>query len=330
MRVYDRTASRATTRATDTRKEVQLGARATTTTHRAVGAGLAALGAFSFGCTVALSRAVARANLPSSGVLGIRFATAAILLWILLAAARAPMRPVKGERLAAFALGAVLYAVEATFFYLALQRGTAAAVTLLFYSYPAMVTLIEAAGGRARVRARTVVALAMSTLGAALLIASRDRLSISGAGVGFAMAAAFTFGLYLLAGDRTVRRSDPRATAAFVAAGTGASNLVWAIATSNLHIPLRWLPLVLANGVATAAAFAFVFAALRRLRAADTSVILTLEAFWAGVLAWAFLGESVGPIQALGGAAVLAAVVVIALGPSSEAPGPAQGVVDAP
>lgn len=51
-------------------------------------------------------------------------------------------------------------------------------------------------------------------------------------------------------------------------------------------------------------------------RATDTAVILTLEAFRAGVLAWIFLGEAIRPIQALGGAAILAAVVLIALGPS--------------
>ncbi|MBI4729008.1 MAG: DMT family transporter [Acidobacteria bacterium] len=297
---------------------------------RATGAALAAAGALSFGTTVALSRALARAGLPPSGVLGIRFGVAAILLWVLLAAARRPLAPAPGERLAAFALGAVLYAVEATFFYLALRRGSAAAVALLFYSYPAMVTVAEAIAGARGIGRRTIGALALSTLGAALVVGPGDRLAISGAGVGFAMAAALTFAVYLMAGARLTARSDPRASAAMVAAGTAASNLVWAALVSRAGVPLRFLPLVVANGLATAAAFALVFAALRRLRAADTSVILTLEALWAGLMAWIFLGEAVGPLQAAGGAAILSAAVLIATRPPQTPSATERGAADAP
>lgn len=305
--------------------------RSSTGGRRFGSAALAAGGALSFGATVALSRAVARAQLPPSGVLGIRFATAAVTLWVLLRVLRAPLLPAPGERVASFGLGAIVYSIEATFFYLALQHGSAAAVTLLFYSYPALVTVAEALTGARRVGRRTIFALLLSTSGAALVISSRDQLTITGAGVLFALSAAVTFGGYLMAGDRLTRRSDPRAVGAMVAAGVAVTQLLWAGATSNLDVPARYLGIVLANGVATASAFALVFAALRRLRAADTSVILTLEAFWAGLLSWVFLGESISPIQAAGGVAILAAVTIIATSNEEKVPGPTEmGVVDTP
>ncbi|MFA5889841.1 MAG: DMT family transporter [Actinomycetota bacterium] len=299
--------------------------------NRAVSAGLAAGGALSFGATVALSRALARAQLPPSGVLGIRFATAALVLWALLWLLRAPLLPAPGERVATFGLGAVVYSIEATFFYLALQHGSAAAVTLLFYSYPALVTVTEALTGARKVGRRTLGALALSTSGAALVIASRDHLTISGAGVAFALCAALTFGGYLMAGDRLTRRSDPRAVGALVAAGVAVTQLLYAFGSSSFDVPARYLGIVLANGVATASAFALVFAALRRLRAADTAVILTLEAFWAGLLSWVFLGESIRPMQAVGGVAVLAAVAIIAISSEKGTTGASEiGVVDTP
>ena len=54
---------------------------------------------------------------------------------------------------------------------------------------------------------------------------------------------------------------------------------------------------------------------LRLLRSQRTSVLLTLEAVFAIVLAAIFLGEGLGAVQALGGAAVLAGAVIISLTP---------------
>ncbi len=69
--------------------------------------GLAALGAFCFGCTILFSRAVARDGVPPSVALGIRFGCAGLLLLAALAIMRRPLLPPVGERFAALALGLV-------------------------------------------------------------------------------------------------------------------------------------------------------------------------------------------------------------------------------
>jgi drug/metabolite transporter (DMT)-like permease len=60
------------------------------------------------------------------------------------------------------------------------------------------------------------------------------------------------------------------------------------------------------------------FAGLRRLGPAPTAVVMTLEALFAIVLSGLFLGESLGPLQIVGGVAILAATVLIGL--SQETP----------
>ncbi|MBV9255827.1 MAG: DMT family transporter, partial [Actinobacteria bacterium] len=62
---------------------------------------------------------------------------------------------------------------------------------------------------------------------------------------------------------------------------------------------------------ATASAFTFMFAGLRRIGPSRTSVIMTLEALCAVVLAAIFLGEELRPLQLVGGAGILAATVLI-------------------
>ena len=70
------------------------------------------------------------------------------------------------------------------------------------------------------------------------------------------------------------------------------------------------LPPLLANGVATATAFTLFFVAIGRLGASRTAVVMTIEAVSAVVLTALFLGETVQPLEALGGVAVLAGAAI--------------------
>jgi threonine/homoserine efflux transporter RhtA len=68
-----------------------------------------------------------------------------------------------------------------------------------------------------------------------------------------------------------------------------------------------------ANGFATATAFTLFFVAVGRIGASRTSVVMTLEAAFAVVLAALFLNESLRWLELVGGAAVLAGAAVAGL-----------------
>ena len=134
-----------------------------------------------------------------------------MLLLGLLAVRRRPCWPAPGERLAVFLLGAVGYAIESTFFFLALDRGTAAAVALLFYAYPAIVTLVELATGTARPSARLVGAIALSRRrGRSWSWPSGDDHITGGGGARPGAASALASPLYFLASHRFVRGTGRR------------------------------------------------------------------------------------------------------------------------
>ena len=77
-------------------------------------------------------------------------------------------------------------------------------------------------------------------------------------------------------------------------------------------MPAQQWTLLTTYGLFTAAAFTLTFAALARLGARHTSVVMTLEAVFTVALATLLLGEPLGPAQVAGGACVLAATVVVA------------------
>ncbi len=275
------------------------------------GVALVAAGASGYGVTIVLGRVLADAGIGAATALGIRFALAAAFLLAFAAVRRAPLLPARGERWRVFLLGAVGYATESTLFYMALERGTAASAALLFYAYPLMVTVAELALGWSRFRPRILVALAVSAAGTVLVVASGDELGISPAGMACALASAAAFGAHLLACTRLIHRSHQVARAAWVAVGASIASLSRGLATADLSSPAGHWPVLLLYGMATAVAFACMFAGLSRLGASRTAVVMTLEAFVAVTLAAAFLGESLVVAQVIGGTAIVAAAVVV-------------------
>lgn len=235
----------------------------------------------------------------------------AATLFLLLAVLRRPMLPAPGERLRALLLGAIGYAVESSLFYAAVERGTAAAVALLFYAYPAIVTLLELAARRVQPSLRLFAAMALSIVGTGLIVVTGGDVAISRGGIAFALGSASSFAIYLLVSASAVRRTDALVNGAWVAMGAALSLTTQGLVTGGLRDPGPDAWLMLANGVATAAAFALLFAALRRLGASRTAVVMTLEALSAVVLGGLLLDETLGLPQLVGGAGILAATVLI-------------------
>jgi drug/metabolite transporter (DMT)-like permease len=274
---------------------------------------LAAVGsATAFGVTIVVQRSLARSGLPVTAALGTRFGIAGLALLAFLAVRRAPLLPVRGERTRALLLGAVGYAGEAALFYLALARGSAAAVSLLFYAYPAIVTLLEVALRLRPPRLVTFGVVVLSTAGVMLIVVTGDRVSISPAGVAFSLAAATSFACYMLLSQRLVPSSPPAVVGAHVATGASLALLTVGLFTGKAGVPASDLPLLAVNGVATAVAFALLYTALAHLAAGAAAVVMTLEAFVAVALAAVALGERIRPLQLAGGALVVAAAVVVA------------------
>ena len=289
--------------------------------HRLTGVLCAVGSASAFGVTIVVQRELATRGLGVTTALGVRFTTAALVLLAALAVLRRGMLPAPGERVRAVLLGVVGYATEAGLFYLALQRGSAGAVALLFYAYPSLVAVIEAAAGWTPLTGRTLAALAASTAGAALVVVAGERVVISAAGVAFAVASAVCFAAYIICSDRLISRSSPATTSAAVAGGAGLALLTVGAATGSLELSSRDVPLLMVNAAATAAAFGLMYAALPRLGAGPAAVVMTLEAFVALMLAVPLLDETLRPVQLLGGAAIIGAAIVIA---RSKPEGPAR------
>ncbi|MBI4260673.1 MAG: EamA family transporter [Actinobacteria bacterium] len=280
-----------------------------------LGAGLLGLAAIQFGTVVVVGKVSTTIGLSTFWVLAVRFAIAALLLAIVLALLRQPLVAARGERIGLLLLGAIGYGVEATFFFLALDHGNASIVTLLFFTYPAIVSLAWMAMGRGSPGWLLGGALVAAISGAALVVASSGGLTIEPLGVVFALSAAVTFSGYLIGADHVLRRTGPLTSSMWVSGSAALGLAVWSLAGGDVTLlrgldqwgPVAWI------GVATAGAFVSLLAGLRILGPVRTAIIGATEPLAAAILAFVFLEERVTPLVAVGGALILAGAVAASL-----------------
>ncbi|MGH2636994.1 MAG: DMT family transporter [Actinomycetota bacterium] len=292
---------------------------ATPTTTRSrgdvVGGLLAAAASLQFGAIVVLGKDVLERGMTVESMLAYRFGVAAILLAVTLLVLRRPLIAASGERAGLAALAVFGYAIEATFFFTAARHGTAAAVTLLFFTYPVFVTLGAWVLGRGAPAGLTLFALACAVAGAAIVAGTGAGLAIETVGVVFALAAAVTYSAYLLGSDLVLRRTTPLTSALWVSAGASAGLFAFSTIAGRSTPPqvaADWLAIV-AMGIGTAGAFVCLLGALQRIGAVRTAIVSATEPLSAAFLGWVFLDESVSAGTAIGGVLILAGAVIASL-----------------
>jgi drug/metabolite transporter (DMT)-like permease len=283
--------------------------------HRdVVGGLLVALGALLFGSVVVLGRTDTVQAVPVNSLLAVRFGVATVILVAILAVLRQPLRPASGEWVRLVILGALGYAVESGLFFLALGQGTAATVTLLFYTYPVWVALLAAVLGLGVPGLLVGGSLLAAVAGSALVVGASGGLDITGAGIALALASAVTISWFLVGLELWVRRTPPLVASMWVAITASVAHAAVAL-IAGMSLPeegAAWLGAV-AMGLLTSGAFTLLFLGVRRLGAVRSSIVASLEPVMAAVLALVFLGEALRLGVIAGGVLILAGAVAASL-----------------
>jgi drug/metabolite transporter (DMT)-like permease len=156
--------------------------RAVTRRDELIGSGMTVGMALLFSSVVIFGKAILDGKLPFV-ILSIRFAGTAVVLGVLVRATGRPLMPEPGERRGLVLAGIFGYGTESAFYFSALNHGSAAAVTLLFYTYPVIVMLVSIAIDR-RAPARLLIgALVLSVVGSAIVVVGGSSVDIEMVGM---------------------------------------------------------------------------------------------------------------------------------------------------
>ncbi len=247
-------------------------------------------------------------------LIAFRFLVAAAGLWLLAALTGQAPWAIERRRAAVLALmGLSLYSLQAYSFIFALTALPASFVSLVLYSYPALVAVgARVAFGRAITRAHAAGLLA-SFAGVALLVGGTGHVALAPALL-FAALAPAVYTVYILAGDFVMRAAQPVAAACVVMSGAAVTFTVVGLASGQLRPPptLQALLLLVAIGVVpTLLPITLFLASLPRIGAGRAALLSTWEPVVTVVLAAALLGDRLSPAQLAGGGLVIAAVAAL-------------------
>lgn len=275
--------------------------------------------AAAFGAMAILARFAYASGVDTPTLLGLRFAIAAAAM-LSIARARDVTLP-RGSSLAGLVLlGALGYGGQAFSFFTALTLAPAGLVALLLYLHPALVALLATVFLHERLHAAKLVALALALVGTTLTVA--PALGTAGepgaagtvAGIGFAVAAAMFYSIYITVGAWLGRRASPLAMSTIVIT-SAASVFVAAAFIRGPQWPQTaagWIAVIAIALVSTVAAITLYFAGLERIGPTRASTLSTVEPLVTVTLAAILLGETIAPVQLAGGALILAAVLLLA------------------
>lgn len=215
-------------------------------------------------------------------------------------------------------LGVLGVAASNYFYYLAIQRTNVATAIVVQYTAPIWVLIYAVVRGQQKPTLQRLTAVALAVAGIALVIQilGRGQLKLDRVGLSAALVAALSFAFYNVAGHDVLARLS-RWTVLFYTTLT--ASLFWILVNPPGKIiaahysSAQWLFLLIFSLLSVLGPFSFYFAGLQHLEPTRAIVVSCLEPVFSILIAAIALGETLGLVQTIGIAMVLAAIIVVQL-----------------
>lgn len=199
-----------------------------------------------------------------------------------------------------------------------LRYVTPATLAFLFATYPAWVTLVQIVRGAERLTARRLAALALSLGGIVVIsgapLAAASESSNVRIGLALALGAAVVYGMYIPL-MQWMQKSHPVAvTSAYAKIGSAFCFLIWALSNQTVSANFTstaWLAIAGLALFSTVLPSVFFLMGLMRLGPVRTAIVSSVEPFLTAMLAAVVFGQSITSNILIGGAMIVAAVVLL-------------------
>lgn len=290
-----------------------------------LGYAMVATAATLFAVNGSVSKVVLDSGLSSLELAQIRATCAALgLLAFLLVFARSRLRVGRRELLFLLAFGLVGVALVQWLYFVAIHNLPVGVALLIEFTAPLFVALFARFAYKERIRPRIWIAVALCLTGLTLVVELWSGIAFSTIGVTAAFGGALALTAYLLMAERERRHRDPVSLSFY---GFLFAALLWAVVQPLWEFPWGvldddvslqgnlseysapvWALVGFIVVVGTMITFSLLTGALRHIGATRASIVATLEPVVATVIAWLWLGETLGTMQLVGGAIVLAGI----------------------
>ncbi|ATI31774.1 MULTISPECIES: EamA family transporter [Rhodococcus] len=287
----------------------------------------ALLSAATFGVSGPFAKSLIESGWSPGGAVFARVAGGALVMMVIAVATQWPrLRQVSAHTRTVLLYGVFAISGVQLCFFNAVQHLSVGVALLLEYLAPIIVIGWVWITKGARPSVQTLLGAAVAMIGAAVVIDVFGSAEISAVGVAWGLAAAACLAVYFVISERADGDLHPVVLAAsgltVSAVVIGALGLVGVLplqfSASNAvvadHSVNVWLPVVVLVLVSTVIAYLTGIAAITLLGPTIGSLVALTEVLCAVLAAWILVGESVTALQAVGGAAIIAGLVLARLG----------------
>jgi len=287
----------------------------------------ALLSAATFGVSGPFAKSLIESGWSPGGAVFARVAGGALVMMVIAVATQWPrLRQVSTHTRTVLLYGVFAISGVQLCFFNAVQHLSVGVALLLEYLAPIIVIGWVWITKGARPSVQTLLGAAVALIGAAVVIDVFGSAEISAVGVAWGLAAAACLAVYFVISERADGDLHPVVLAAsgltVSAVVIGALGLVGVLplqfSASNAVVADQsvnvWLPVVVLVLVSTVIAYLTGIAAITLLGPTIGSLVALTEVLCAVVAAWILVGESVTALQAVGGAAIIAGLVLARLG----------------
>lgn len=230
-----------------------------------------------------------------------------MFVWLRIGTPPVPHTP--RARSISLALG-VLFAGVVFGLFAAFARVEVPVAILTYFVYPLVTGLLGALLGIDRVGLRGAATALAAFAGLALMIGAHPH-ELAPAGLAFALGAAACRTAILLFTRSLLHDSDPQLTTWYTILSSTVLLALAALLTWNWQAPATgagWAAMIAVSVASTIAVLAL-FVSIKRIGPFRSALIMNLEPLLSTVLSGPVLGEVITPLQGLGGAVMIAALV---------------------
>lgn len=269
------------------------------------------ISAVSFGFLGIFMKLSTDAEISLSTLLLIRFGIASLVLFLMLSFTEKGLRIDKGSVLGLWVMG-LLYAIMAGLYFLAVQTVSPSLASLILYTYPMIVTLGAAFIERERITRTILIALFLSFIGLSLVLGFIGDVKIMG--VLYSLGAALCYSIYIITGNRLVRKIPPLLSLAYISLFGTLIYLLFGTMTDGLSFsfePWGWWIIVGIALISTVIAGGCFFVGVKIIGSARASILSTLEPVVTILASYLIFDDRLTWMQFFGGGLVLLSAVFI-------------------
>ena len=299
-----------------------------TSRDQLIGAVMYLVAAFLFALNGSVAKAQIEAGLSAAQVTEVRtFGCALVLLVYLLITKRSSLRVRRSEWPFLLLFGVLAYAMTPFFYFVSVSLLPVAIAALLAFLAPVLVALWLRFVKKEQVGRSIWIALALVVIGLLLVSQAWAGWTLNPLGILFGLITAAALAAYLLLGESGTKRRDVMSLAFY---GFAIATVTWSILAPWWNFPWATLSsttslfdgamagvpvwsLVLLMIAVSVVPFVLVLMSLQRIGAQRGGILGTTEPIWAALIAFVMLGETLTPVQGIGGLVVLTGVIVAEL-----------------